>query len=267
VFPPQNTVGEILGYRLDHVYDDATRILEGITKMMNLIPHLDSKVVTLSSGEKRKLALARALIMQPMVMLLDEPLNNLDIISKGELRDEIQAIHRYLDLTTIHVTHDQLEALTMADKVAVIRSGELRAIGTVEEVYNDPRDEYAARFFGYRNIYDVHEYHPCTPYTKVDLGSVTLRTSHVPDIDQKKVAVHGAEIMLHKKTPVNTHDNLFQGQVTKITTMGPTSYITADIGEIIVLTMGRRPLQDTNLVIGDQIWVQFSPEAVKPIRT
>jgi ABC-type sugar transport system ATPase subunit len=200
-------------------------------------------------------------------MLLDEPLNNLDIISKDALRDEIQTIHRYLDLTTIHVTHDQLEALTMADKMAVIRSGELRAIGTPEEVYNNPENEYAARFFGYQNIYDVKEYHHGTPYTKVSLGSVTLRTSHVPDIDQNKVAVHGYEIIIHKNTPVNTHDNLFQGELIEITTTGPTSNIKIDIGIIIMLTMGRRQLMDTNLIIGDRIWVQFSTDAVKPIKT
>ena len=157
------------------------------------------------------MAIARALVTNPKVLLLDEPLNNLDIISQKELRDEVLMIHNYLDLTTIHVTHDQTEALIMADKLAVIRGGELRAFGTVEQVYNDPRDEYAARFFGYRNIYDVHEYHHGSPYTKVDIGKITLRTSHVPDSDQNKVAVHGAEIILHRKTPVNTGDNLFQG--------------------------------------------------------
>jgi ABC-type Fe3+/spermidine/putrescine transport system ATPase subunit len=175
-------------------------------------------------------------------------------------------IHRYLDLTTIHVTHDQTEALTMADKLAVIRGGKLRALGTVEEVYNDPRDEYAARFFGYRNIYNVREYHHGIPFTKVDIGPVTLRTSYVPDIGQGKVAIHGAEILLHRKTPVNTRDNLFQGTVTEITTTGPTSYITANIGEKIVLTMGRRPVLAANLKIGERIWMQFSTEAVKPIR-
>lgn len=266
VFPPQNTVSEILGYGVDEVYDDASRILEGITEMMSLKLHLNRKVVTLSGGEKRKLALARALIMQPRVLLLDEPLNNLDIISQSGLRDEIQLIHRYLDLTTIHVTHDQTEALTMADCLAVIRGGELRAMGSVEGVYNDPCDEYAARFLGYRNIYDVEEYHHGTPYTKVDIGSVSLRTSLVPDQDQNKVAVHGAEILLHRKRPVFTRDNLFQGTVSEITTTGPTSYISTDIGKKIVLTMGRRAVQAANLSIGERIWVQFSTNAVKPIR-
>lgn len=266
VFPPHSTVSEILSYGTQRVYDDARMILEGITEMMRLKPHLGREVVTLSGGERRKLALARALIQQPRVLLLDEPLNNLDIMSQAGLRDEIQMIHRYLDLTTVHVTHDQVEALTMADTLAVVRNGSLRAVGTVEQVYNDPRDEYAARFFGYRNIYDVVEFQHGAPYTKVDIGSVTLRTSLVPDADQSKVAIHGSEIILHRKTPMNTGDNLFQGTVDEIVTTGPTSYISVNIGKKLVLTMGRRAVEAAKLTSGERVWVQFGTDAVKPIR-
>ena len=266
MFSPQNTVAEILSYGIGRIYDDAGHIIEGITDLMNLDPHLDRQVLTLSGGEKRKLSLARALIQQPKVLLLDEPLNNLDIINQKELRDEILMIHRYLGLTSVHVTHDQVEALTMADKLAVVRKGKLRAFGTVKQVYNEPGDEYAARFFGYRNVYDVSEFNHGKSYTKVNIGKVTLRTSHIPDLDQNKVAVHGAEIILHRKTPVNIGDNLFQGIVSEIITTGPTTYITVNIGLHIVLTMGRRQVKDANLNEGESVWVQFGTDAVKPIR-
>ena len=154
----------------------------------------------------------------------------------------------------------------MANKLAVIREGELRAIGTIEQIYDDPLDEYAARFFGYRNIYNALEYQHGKPYTKVNIGDIVLRTSHIPDIDQNKVAIHGSEIILHRRTPVNTGDNLFQGTITEIINMGPTTYITGEIGQKIVLTMGRRPVKAANLKQGESIWVQFSAEAVKPIR-
>ena len=267
IFPQQQTVAQILSFGAGRFYDDASRILDGITEMMNLKHHLDRQVITLSGGERRKLALARALIQQPKVLLLDEPLNNLDVISQASLRDEIQMIHRYLGLTTIHVTHDQVEALTMADRLAVIRNGSLKAFGTVEEVYNDPQDEYAARFFGYRNIYPVQGYQRVEPYTEANIGGVTLRSSLVPDKDQTKVAVHGAEIILHRKPPINTDDNLFKGKVSELTTNGPISYLTADIGVKIVLTLSRRPVKAANLHKGEDIWVQFSTDAVKPIRS
>jgi ABC-type sugar transport system ATPase subunit len=266
IFPPHSKVSEILSYGVNRYYDDAKMILDGITDLMNLQRHLAREVVTLSGGERRKLALARALIQRPKVLLLDEPLNNLDIISQASLLSEIQMIHEYLDLTTVHVTHDQTEALTMADRLAVIRKGSLQKMGTVEEVYYDPSNEYAARFFGYRNIYPVKEYQHGTPYTKVDIGEITLRMSLVPDEDQTKVAVHGTEVVLHRKMPMNTSDNLFSGAVSQIVTTGPSTYITVDVGEKIVLNMGRRAVETAKLRKCDPVWVRFSTDAVKPIR-
>jgi ABC-type sugar transport system ATPase subunit len=265
IFPPQNTVEQVLKYGMKRYYENAKPILDGISEMIDLQSHLDQKVVTLSGGEKRKLALARAVIQRPRVLLFDEPLNNLDIISQNTLREEIQLIHKYLDLTIIHVTHNQVEALTMADKLAVIRGGKLKTLGTVEQVYKDPRDEYAARFFGYQNIYDVSWYQHGAPFTKVDVNGVTLRMTLIPDEDHRKIAIHGDELVLHKKTPIGTGDNLFHGIITDIAQIGPSVYVTIDIGIRLSLIMGRRLFLTSFLKEGDRIWVQFSTESVKPI--
>lgn len=266
-FPPQNTVRQVLEYGVNRLnYSDSKPMVDGITHMMKLTQHLDRQVVTLSGGEKRKLALARALLQQPLLLLLDEPLNNLDTVSKHELREEIATIHRFLDLTVIHVTHDQTEALTLADRIAVVRNGSLVTHGTVEHVYNDPTVEYAARFLGYQNVYEISNVEQGRPYTKVKVNSVTLRSSKIPQHDQNKVAIHGSEIILHRKTPVNTEDNLYQAEVTRIVTTGPTAYITVDFGLLMILTMGRRPYKASNLKVGEKLWVQFSTDAVKPIR-
>jgi molybdate/tungstate transport system ATP-binding protein len=266
-FPPQNTVQQVLEFGVNKLnYSDAQPMLKGITQMMKLTSHLDRQVVTLSGGEKRKLALARALLQQPLLLLLDEPLNNLDTISKHGLREEIATIHRYLDLTVIHVTHDQTEALTLADRIAVVRNGRLVTKGTVEHVYNNPKDEYAARFLGYQNIYDISSVEEGNSYSKIMVGNVTLRASNTPEEDQKKIAIHGSEIILHRKTPMNTDDNIYQAEVTRIVTTGPTAYITVDFGLPLILTMGRRPYKATKLKVREKLWVQFSTDAVKPIR-
>jgi ABC-type Fe3+/spermidine/putrescine transport system ATPase subunit len=266
-FPPQNTVKEILEYGVDKLnYRYTQPMLHGITHMMNLSEQLDRQVVTLSGGEKRKLALARALLQQPLLLLLDEPLNNLDTISKHELREEIATIHRYLDITVIHVTHDQSEALTLADRIAVIRSGRLVTKGTVEHVYNNPAVEYAARFLGYQNVYDVSSVEPGRSSSKIKVGNIILRSSNHMGEDQKKVAIHGSEVILHRKTPVNMRDNLFQSEVKRIVTTGPTAYITVDFGLQMILTMGRRAYKASNLQVGESVWVQFSTDAVKPIK-
>ena len=266
-FPPQSTVKEILEYGINKLnYTNNKPMLQGITQMMKLSGHLDKQVVTLSGGEKKKLALARALLQQPLLLLLDEPLNNLDTISKHELREELATIHRYLNLTVIHVTHDQAEALTLADRIAVVMAGRLVTKGTVEHVYNNPAVEYAARFLGYQNIYDVTSIEPGKSYSKIKVGEITLRSSNLTDDDQKKVAIHGSEVILHRKTPVNTGDNLYQSEVKRIVTTGPSAYITVDFGLQMILTMGRRAYKASNLKVGEKLWVQFSTDAVKPIR-
>lgn len=266
-FPPQKTVKEILEYGADRSpYGSERRMLDGITQMMHLGDYLDRQVVSLSGGEKRKLALARALLQQPLVLLLDEPLNNLDTVSKHTLREELATIHRYLDLTVVHVTHDQTEALTLADRIAVVRNGSLITIGTVEQVYADPVDEYAARFLGYENIYDVSEIEHGSAYSKVKISGITLRMSKTPSDDQTKIAIHGSEVILQRKKPKKTGDNLFRSTVTRIVTTGPTAYITVDIGVPLVLTMGRRLYKATKLKVGKRFWVQFSTNAVKLIK-
>lgn len=266
-FPPQNTVKEILeygAYKLD--YSNTQPMLQGLTNMMKLSDHLDRKVVTLSGGEKRKLSLARALLQQPLLLLLDEPLSNLDTISKHELREEIAAIHNYLDVTVIHVTHDQTEALTLADRIAVIRDGRLVIKGNVEYVYNNPSVEYVARFLGYQNVYDITSLEQGRLTSKIKIGDIILRTSSQITKDQKKVAIHGSEVILHRKTPLNIEDNLFQSEIMRIITTGPTAYITVNFGLQMVLTMGRRAYKASNLKVGEKLWVQFSTNAVKPIR-
>lgn len=261
-FPPQSTVTQILEYGADSSQDGSSMMLEGLTRMMHLDGYLDRQVVSLSGGEKRKLALAKALMGQPLILLLDEPLSNLDTVSKNVLREELTAVHRYLDLTVVHVTHDQTEALTLADRIAVVRNGSLVTVGTVEEVYDDPVDEYAARFLGYQNVFNAS----WRRGDEVNVDGVSLHTSKSDLVEQTKVAIHGSEVVLHRREPGDTEDNVHQGEVTRIATTGPTSYITVDIGIPLTLTMGRRPYESTKLKVGEILWVVFSRSAVKPIK-
>ena len=106
----------------------------------------------LSGGQQQRIALARALIVQPDVLLLDEPLSNLDARLRAEMRREIKRIHRQLRITTIYVTHDQKEALSMADRIAVMRNGCVEQVGTPRELYYHPRNRYVAEFIGDANL-------------------------------------------------------------------------------------------------------------------
>src|SRR5205085_9446745 len=109
----------------------------------------------LSGGQQQRVALARALAPAPQILLLDEPLSNLDANLRGEMRLEIRRLHEEFRDTSIYVTHDQLEAMTMADRIVVMNLGRIEQIGTPEEMYDRPRSKFVARFIGASNVLDA----------------------------------------------------------------------------------------------------------------
>jgi multiple sugar transport system ATP-binding protein len=109
---------------------------------------LERRPYQLSGGERQRVALARALVRQPDVYLLDEPLSNLDAGTRVEMRSELRRLHREVGATMVHVTHDQIEALTLGDRVAVMAAGRVRQVGPPDQVYREPRDRFVAAFLG-----------------------------------------------------------------------------------------------------------------------
>jgi ABC-type sugar transport system ATPase subunit len=109
---------------------------------------LDRRPYQLSGGERQRVALARALVREPDAYLLDEPLSNLDAGTRVELRIELKRLHREVGTTMVHVTHDQVEAMTLGDRIAVMSEGRVRQVGSPEEVYRAPRDRFVATFLG-----------------------------------------------------------------------------------------------------------------------
>src|SRR5699024_9216983 len=109
----------------------------------------------LSGGQQQRVAIARAIVLEPSLVLMDEPLSNLDAKLRLEMRTEIRRLHQNLHLTTIYVTHDQEEALSMADRLVVLREGRVQQVGTPEELHTSPVNWHVADFMGYRNLLDV----------------------------------------------------------------------------------------------------------------
>src|SRR5690242_9375707 len=122
----------------------------------------------LSGGQQQRVAIARAIVIEPPLVLMDEPLSNLDAKLRLEMRAEIRRIHRELGRSTIYVTHDQDEALSLADRIVVMKDGKVQQIGTPEEVYAQPSNLHVARFMGYRNVLDLDA-------IAIDGNLVTLR--------------------------------------------------------------------------------------------
>jgi putative spermidine/putrescine transport system ATP-binding protein len=131
------------------------RLLHRAVATLDIGDILKRKPRQLSGGQKQRVAIARAIVLEPRLVLMDEPLSNLDAALRLEMRTEIRRLHQSLDLTTVYVTHDQEEALALADRLVVLRDGEVQQVGSPEEVYAHPRIRYVAGFMGYRNLLPV----------------------------------------------------------------------------------------------------------------
>jgi len=123
--------------------------------LVQLAGHEEKLPGQLSGGQQQRVAIARAIVVEPRLVLMDEPLSNLDARLRLEMRAEIRRIHRELGRTTLYVTHDQDEALSMADRIVVLQDGTVQQIGTPEEVYGQPANLHVARFMGFRNLIEV----------------------------------------------------------------------------------------------------------------
>lgn len=129
--------------------------VEEVLKKVRLEQYMDRQVSQLSGGQQQRVALARALVIEPDILLLDEPLSNLDARLRDEMRNEILRLQRDYAITTIYVTHDQVEALTMSDRIAVFNMGVCQQIGSPIEIYNEPVNDFVAEFIGETNLLPV----------------------------------------------------------------------------------------------------------------
>ncbi|WP_373601079.1 ABC transporter ATP-binding protein [Paraclostridium bifermentans] len=137
--------------------DIQNKVLDTL-KLVRLEGYEKRKITELSGGEQQRVALARALVIEPKVLLLDEPLCNLDAKLRDEMRNEIKELQRKLRITTIFVTHDQNEALTMSQRIAIFNKGKCMQIGTPKEVYSNPKNRFIANFIGVSNIFSIEKY-------------------------------------------------------------------------------------------------------------
>ena len=122
--------------------------VEGAASVLNLTDYLDRRPGQLSGGQRQRVAIGRAIVREPAAFLFDEPLSNLDAALRVGMRLEISELHKRLKTTMIYVTHDQVEAMTMADKIVVLRAGHIEQVGSPLELYHNPRNEFVAGFIG-----------------------------------------------------------------------------------------------------------------------
>jgi len=148
---PHMTVAENMAFALrlrGLPRDEITKKIEATSRMLDLDGMLARYPTQLSGGQRQRVAMGRAIVRDPSVFLFDEPLSNLDAKLRAQLRAEIKELHQRLETTTVYVTHDQIEAMTMADRIVVLRNGIIEQMGSPMELYDDPRSLFVAGFIG-----------------------------------------------------------------------------------------------------------------------
>jgi molybdopterin-binding protein len=216
---------------------------------------------TLSGGEQQRVSLARALVVEPRLLLLDEPLSALDPETREGLQRELARVHRELGTTTLHVTHDFEEAIALGERIAVLNNGRVVQVGSAEDIFRKPNSEFVARFVGVRNVFQGE-------IRAADGGYRVLR---IADADIAVVTNlsgngHGSirpEDILVSREPLHSIAlNCFQGRIADIANRGSIVYVTVHVPPDFICMITRRSLEEMALETGQEVYITFKASAV-----
>jgi iron(III) transport system ATP-binding protein len=255
---PHMTVAENISYGLElRKVDRETlnRKLAAILDTTHLRALADRYPGELSGGQQQRVALARALIVEPETLLLDEPLSNLDANLREEMRFEVRRLHDEYRYTTVYVTHDQSEAMTTADVIAVMNAGRIEQAGSPEEIYERPRSEFVARFIGSSNVVKGR----ALDESHLSCAGATLRCSGGKFVagSEGAVAVRQHVVRLSATKP-DTMDNVLPGTVVRQVFLGASrDYLVAvpDGTQLRVVASAAE-----NIPQGAAVWLHLPPE-------
>jgi iron(III) transport system ATP-binding protein len=255
---PHMTVTENVSYGLKlRKVDRATteRKLRTILSTTRLAELADRYPAELSGGQQQRVALARALIVDPETLLLDEPLSNLDANLREEMRFEVRRLHDEYRYTTVYVTHDQAEAMTTADLIAVMNHGKIEQLGTPEEIYDRPRSEFVARFIGASNVVKGR----AVDANHIAFAGTTLRCIGDPMTAGKDtaVAIRQHDIGLSKAQPANG-DNVVAATVARHVFLGNSRDYMVELADGVQLRVTTSP--SDSIPQGSPVWLHLPPE-------
>jgi iron(III) transport system ATP-binding protein len=245
-------------------------IREKVMKVLTAVQldHLaDREATKLSGGQQQRLALARALVMEPQLLLLDEPLSNLDAKLRHHLRFELKRLQRELGITTVYVTHDQSEALALSHEIAVMNEGRIQQIGTPREIYERPGSAFVADFVGSTNFLDGNVLGPDAVDThyrvRTEIGDLTvLATETFNANDKVLVSVRPEDVELSPAKPQRS-DNVWEGVVDQKVFLGEVVDLQVKLGERVLFSRQHPSLRSK---VGEPIFVQLDPEKCVALR-
>lgn len=238
--------------------------VQDIMDSMSISYLKDRSPSTLSGGEQQRVALARALVIDPDILLLDEPLSALDPRIREALREELKRIHKARGTTTIHVTHDQSEALALADRIGVIIDGEVIQVDLPYKIFNEPVSEDMAIFVGVENVIRGKIMSSEDGVVLVDTGHYQIRALSNLIEGEVNVFIRPENIILSKIRLESSARNSVSGRITKITQFGATFRIYMDNGLSALVT--KQAIEELGLRIGEKVYASFKATAIHLIR-
>jgi ABC-type Fe3+/spermidine/putrescine transport system ATPase subunit len=242
--------------------------LNRVVALLGIEPLLHRKPDTLSGGEKQKVALARAIVTDPEVLLLDEPLGALDPRTRDGVQQELVRLQDGLGITVLHVTHDFEEAITMGDRIAVIDEGAIRQVGAPDEIFRHPNSELVARFTMAGNVFAGTAAQGIDGRTVFVVDGAEIITD--ADVEGPCHASIRPEDILVSDAPaaVFAEDgyNHFSGVVTQIFNKGSIVHVTVNLPPPLTCLLTRRSYQEMNLRVGQQVYLTLAASAVHLFR-
>lgn len=239
--------------------------LLGIDDVLDRYPH------ELSGGQQQRVALARALVRQPKIFLMDEPLSNLDAKIRIYLRSELKALQRKLNVTTIYVTHDQAEALSLGNRIAVMNKGKVMQVGTPDEIFNSPSNTFVANFIGSppTNILEASITWSSDGVT-LDFGEFKAKADNIIGKSYVNTAIEqysdkilvGIRPEYFKFSLEPTLNSFAKGKVVVIEPLGSETILTVSIGSKLIKIKTFIDVKELGIKEGHEIWLEVDPRKV-----
>jgi spermidine/putrescine transport system ATP-binding protein len=275
LFPHKSVLENVaFGLKMDEMSTDerhekARRVLD----IVEMGEYADADPESLSGGQKQRVALARSLAIEPEVLLLDEPLSNLDKRLREQMQLELRNIHDEVDTTFVHVTHDQNEAFTLADRIGIMNDGELEQVGEPREVYDDPRNRFVEEFLGDTNLVEASVAERTddavvadltfdgrieVPVDDADVGrGDSLTVSFRPEVlDVRRASADGGAVV--ESVDDEGRTSAFSGTVTDVLYRGSSVRFYVEVGDEH-LFFERSVGDDTEVSVGDDVHVAWDP--------
>ncbi len=261
---PHLTVFENIAYGLNVQRLSKQVIGERVNKVLDLV-HLegygDRAPTQLSGGQQQRVALARALIMEPKVLLMDEPLSNLDAKLREEMRTEIRRIQKAMNITSVYVTHDQIEAMTLSDRIVVMNAGIIEQIGTPVQVYRFPNSRFVADFIGRANFVPGEVRERYDSKLSVNVFGETLELTNIQrDFRQQEpvTLIIRPEMIRIKKS-----GELFKGLIRRAVYLGDVIEYDVEVNGQLLTGMETDPYVMEPFPVGEQVTVGYAEGCIQ----